>query len=247
MPDYDENAIGNPEVDADLDTEKSAATTTAITTTRTPGAALRALLTHAFTTTSSQCSPTGTSFSNSSPATPLPGFSSQPNQHAYIASEILPRLFISDIFTALNAPTLLSFHITHIISVMEYAVAFPTLSKYRAASESRVFPGSPAEPDLCSHPPPEPLPLPPFKTLHVPLADFPAADILSYFATASDFITAALKDENARVLVCLPIFPFISLCRSRTPCFPPTFCPRSTATKASPAVRPLSPLISSPH
>lgn len=61
-------------------------------------------------------------------------------------------------------------------------------------------------------------PLPPLKPLHIPLMDLPSVDIFSHFATTREFISAALRDEGARVLVCvflILLFVFVLL----HPCF----------------------------
>lgn len=178
----DEEIIGNLEVDVDIDTEASTSTT------RTPGAVLRALLTYVF---------------NPPPPAPIPlsRSSSQPNQHVCITSEIIPRLFISDIFTALHPLSLRSSRITHIISVIEYDVNFPIPSLPYTEFKSEVFSGSHSRSNLTSQSPPESITLP-LITLHVRLPDLPAADIFSHFSTTRDFITTALQDKDARVLVC---------------------------------------------
>jgi len=85
------------------------------------------------------------------------------------ASEIVPRLYISDVFTARKLESLRELSITHIVTVMDHIVLFPI--------ELEV------------------------KTLHVRVDDLPSSDLLSKLHKTTDFITDALKDENARVLV----------------------------------------------
>jgi len=85
------------------------------------------------------------------------------------ASQVTPRLFVSDVFTARKLDVLRELSITHIVTVMDHIVLFPI------------------ELEL--------------KTMHVGLDDRPAANILSHLPKTTEFITEAMKDENAKVLV----------------------------------------------
>lgn len=131
---------------------------------REPGALLRAVLLHAH--------------AHGSPSTPPPLPLPTPPKPS--ASQILPRLFLSDIFTALNPAVLQTLRITHVISVMEHVPVRLSSDQFQPDSESlRVSP----------------------TILHIPLPDLPSADILSHFSTTRHFIDTALHDPTSHILV----------------------------------------------
>lgn len=89
-----------------------------------------------------------------------------------IPSRILPRLFISDIFTARNPDDLQRLGITHILSLVSFAPVFPDT----AVSIRKRF--------------------------HVAIEDDPAVDILQHFSTTTEFIRVALAEApDTTVLV----------------------------------------------
>jgi atypical dual specificity phosphatase len=89
------------------------------------------------------------------------------------ASAILPgRLFLADFLTASDVATLRRLKVTHILSVLESGT--PTLPK-----------------DLA----------PTVQTLHVNVADTPEADLLGHLPETTEWITRALEDKSAVVLV----------------------------------------------
>ena len=137
---------------------------------REPGALLRAVLLHAHAHGSPSTPPPAPT-----PPPPPPHSAPKPS-----ASQILPRLFLSDIFTALNPAVLQTLRITHVISVMEHVPVRLSDDQFQPESESlRVSP----------------------TTLHIPLPDLPSADILSHFSTTRHFIDTALHDPTSHILV----------------------------------------------
>lgn len=90
------------------------------------------------------------------------------------ASEIIPRLYISDLSFAENPSLLASHRITHIVSAL---------------------------PDSISIPPPSVLPSQPVR-MQVKVEDFPFAELAAHLPHTTKFIRDALKrDPEARVLV----------------------------------------------
>ncbi|KAG6910211.1 hypothetical protein DXG01_012346 [Tephrocybe rancida] len=88
-----------------------------------------------------------------------------------VASLIVPRVYLSDAYTAKDKNELAQLGITHVISVLDY---------------------SPTIPDI----------IPQERKLHVALADRPEVDILSHLPSTTEFITAALaENEDNKVLV----------------------------------------------
>lgn len=84
-------------------------------------------------------------------------------------TEIIPRLYISDLSAAENASTLLSLGITHVVSAMRGRVLFP---KGIALQH-----------------------------LQLPLEDSPFAELASLLPSSTAFLTNALRDPNARIIV----------------------------------------------
>lgn len=86
------------------------------------------------------------------------------------ATEIIPRLYLSDLGSAQCRSTLIALGITHVVSVMHGSVDLPY--------------------DLFA------------KTMQVPIADMPFADLLPHLERTSAFIKEALASSpHARVLV----------------------------------------------
>ncbi|GLB34489.1 putative dual specificity phosphatase, catalytic domain [Lyophyllum shimeji] len=93
------------------------------------------------------------------------------------ASEIVPRVFISDLSFAENPACLGSHRITHIVSALSHSVVLPSPS---------------ALPD--GHPAP--------RHLHVRVEDFPFAELAAHLPGTVGWIEEALReDKEARVLV----------------------------------------------
>ncbi|KAI0080547.1 phosphatases II [Panus rudis PR-1116 ss-1] len=106
-------------------------------------------------------------------------YSSAPSPNSYYTSsrhpppqpptEIVPRLFVSDISAAESSSTLRSLGITHILSAMPGMVAVPR------------------NPNL--------------HHFQIPLQDNPFAELAAHLPQATAFISDALRDPQARVLV----------------------------------------------
>ncbi len=84
-------------------------------------------------------------------------------------TEVVDRVYLSDISAAENPSTLISLGITHIVSAMPGHVAYP--------------PGIP------------------LRTMQIPIQDNPFAELAEHLPRTTAFITEALRDPNARVLV----------------------------------------------
>ncbi|KAF8065355.1 protein-tyrosine phosphatase-like protein [Lyophyllum atratum] len=92
------------------------------------------------------------------------------------ASEIIPRLYISDLAFAENPASLASHGITHIISAISSSVLLPPASVLH--------------------------PYPPPRHLHVKVEDFPFAELAAHLPTTTAWIREAYRGTpNARVLV----------------------------------------------
>ncbi|TFK36473.1 protein-tyrosine phosphatase-like protein [Crucibulum laeve] len=115
---------------------------------------------------------TGTSAA-SSPHPSTPYNSSHHSQPACNVSEIIPRLFISDLSFAENPAMLSAYHITHILSTLSGSV-------YR--------------------PPPAQLPLQPAR-LHVRVEDSPFAELAAHLPSTTAWLYTALSNPESRVLV----------------------------------------------
>ncbi|PIL24663.1 hypothetical protein GSI_12547 [Ganoderma sinense ZZ0214-1] len=87
------------------------------------------------------------------------------------ASEVLPRLWLSGRYTAVNEEQLVAIGVTHIVSILERRPKYPAALKKQ------------------------------LKTLHIPLQDGETADILQHFDTTTAFIKSALEDKRNTVLV----------------------------------------------
>ncbi|GBE81819.1 phosphatases II [Sparassis crispa] len=87
----------------------------------------------------------------------------------FAPTEILPRLFISDLGAAESATTLTSLGITHVVSAMCGRVLVPSGM--------------------------------PLKHLQLPIHDNPFAELAQLLPAATSFVSDALRDPNARVLV----------------------------------------------
>jgi len=99
------------------------------------------------------------------------------------ASEVLPRLYLTDLFTARNGAQLTILGITHILSVIDHA------------------PNLPQTPSLQ------------LQTLHIPLSDSPDQDILAHLPATTSFISNALAESpDSRVMVCLFVQRLSKLC-----------------------------------
>ncbi|KIK61648.1 hypothetical protein GYMLUDRAFT_569688 [Collybiopsis luxurians FD-317 M1] len=85
-----------------------------------------------------------------------------------LASLIVPRLYLSDWFTATDEKELLALGVTHIISVLEWA------------------------PDI-------PQSIPPARKLHIDLPDFANANILAHLDTTTQFVKAALDEDETNI------------------------------------------------
>lgn len=90
-----------------------------------------------------------------------------------LPTEIIPRLYISDIYSAENAHTLDSFGITHVLSAMCGTVVIP----HHTTSGTHI------------------------KHCKIPLVDTPFSELAGFLPTSTSFVREALRDENARVLV----------------------------------------------
>ena len=90
------------------------------------------------------------------------------------ASEIMPRLYLSDVTTATNVEELDRLKVTHILTVMEQPVSCFATSR---GIEKRTL-------------------------LHIPIADIHSADLLQHLDQTTSFIQEALKDKDSVVLVC---------------------------------------------
>lgn len=102
------------------------------------------------------------------PATNL--FAVEDSDFAPQATEIIPRVYLSDLGTAQSRATLAALGITHVVSVMHGSVDLPY--------------------DVFA------------RTMQVPIADMPFADLLPHLENTSKFIQDALASSpNARVLV----------------------------------------------
>ncbi|CCM00506.1 uncharacterized protein FIBRA_02540 [Fibroporia radiculosa] len=107
-----------------------------------------------------------------SPASPSPSASwrsAQSSAQASLPTEIVPRLFISDICAAESAHTLVSLGITHVLSAMCGRVILP--------------------------------PALPLERLQIPLQDSPFSELANFLPSSTSFVSNALRDPNARVLV----------------------------------------------
>lgn len=84
-------------------------------------------------------------------------------------SEVVDRVYLSDISAAENPSTLRALGITHIVSAMPGHVAYP--------------------------------PSVPLHSLQIPIQDNPFAELAEHLPRTTAFMTDALRDPNARVLV----------------------------------------------
>ena len=99
-----------------------------------------------------------------------------PTHHARGVTEIIPRLYISDLSFAENPACLSSHQITHILSALPEAIYIPPATL------------------LHPHPPPA--------RLHVRVEDFPFAELAAHLPQTTTWIGEALaRDPNAHVLV----------------------------------------------
>lgn len=90
---------------------------------------------------------------------------------ARMASLIVPRVYLSDYFTAIDERQLSHLSITHVVSILDRVPAIPNS-------------------------------IPEAHRLHISIADHADADILSYLDQTTEFITAALaENEENNVLV----------------------------------------------
>lgn len=87
------------------------------------------------------------------------------------ASEILPRLWLSGLYTAVDEEQLAAIGVTHIVSILEQRPKYPAAVKKH------------------------------LKTLHIPLQDVETADLLQHFDATTAFIKSALEDKRSIVLV----------------------------------------------
>lgn len=109
---------------------------------------------------------------STTPTTSIPPQPRSAKQYSEnLPTEVIPRLFLSDISTAESAATLSLLGITHVLSAMRGYVALP-----RAA-------------------------LPHLQWLQIPLDDLPFAELAAHLPTTTAFIENALADPRARVLV----------------------------------------------
>lgn len=88
------------------------------------------------------------------------------------ASEIIPRLYVSDLATAENPTALATLGITHVLSAMRGYVALPAL-----------------------------IPPTPRHRAQYPLEDLPFSELAAFLPHTTAFLHAALRDPDARVLV----------------------------------------------
>ena len=90
-------------------------------------------------------------------------------------SEVLPRVYLADIFTVRNKAQLSALGITHVISVIEQA-------RYQVLTQALLF-----------------------RTLHIPLSDNKNEDILTYLPATTSFIRDAFSESpDSRVMVSGP-------------------------------------------
>ena len=97
-----------------------------------------------------------------------------PRQFAILTrkpTEILPRLWLSGLYPAVNEEHLAALGVTHIVSVIEQRPKYPAAVKKH------------------------------LKTLHIPLQDVETAYLLQHFDTTTAFIKSALEDKRSIVLV----------------------------------------------
>ncbi|PIL24662.1 hypothetical protein GSI_12546 [Ganoderma sinense ZZ0214-1] len=87
------------------------------------------------------------------------------------ASEVLPRLWLSGLYTAVDEEQLVAIGVTHIVSILEQRPKYPASLKKQ------------------------------LKTLHIPLQDLDTADILQHLDATTAFIKSALEDKRNTVLV----------------------------------------------
>lgn len=121
------------------------------------------------------CSPSSSSLSPSSrySSSSMSPASTRRYSKGY-ATEIIPRLYISDLSFAENPASLSTYRITHILSVMPETIAIP---------------------------PPSVLPYQPAR-LQIKVEDFPFAELAAHLPMTTKFIRDALsRDPEARVLV----------------------------------------------
>ncbi|KDQ61300.1 hypothetical protein JAAARDRAFT_55974 [Jaapia argillacea MUCL 33604] len=91
-------------------------------------------------------------------------------------SEILPRLYISDLTVAEDPKILSHLGITHVLSAMRGYVAIPSSSSHPSFS----------------------LPL---THAQIPLEDSPFSELAAHLPTSTQFLRDALRDPNSKVLV----------------------------------------------
>ncbi|EIN07020.1 phosphotyrosine protein [Punctularia strigosozonata HHB-11173 SS5] len=89
-----------------------------------------------------------------------------------VASEIIPRLYISDISAAENPAVLRALGITHVLSAMRGTVALPPAGSW-----------------------------PLMRAMQVQLEDNPFAELAAHLPATTAFVREALRDPSARVLV----------------------------------------------
>lgn len=90
-----------------------------------------------------------------------------------LPTEIIPRLYISDIYSAENTHTLDSLGITHVLSAMCGTVVIP----HNTPNGTHI------------------------QHCKIPLVDTPFSELAGFLPTSTSFVREALRDENARVLV----------------------------------------------
>ncbi|KAJ7493398.1 protein-tyrosine phosphatase-like protein [Mycena galericulata] len=89
---------------------------------------------------------------------------------ARMASLIIPRVYLSDYFTATNEKQLSHLHITHVVSILDRVPNIPEC-------------------------------IPETNRLHISVADRVDADILSYLDQTTEFISAALAENEENVVL----------------------------------------------
>ncbi|RDB22887.1 Dual specificity protein phosphatase 1 [Hypsizygus marmoreus] len=133
------------------------------------------------------------------PPTSYPSTSNNYNFHnrpSRGASEIIPRLYISDLSFAENPACLASYGITHVLSAISGNVLIPSFDSH-SSSHTPHNPYSPHPPHPHSHPPYQQP-----RHLQVRIEDFPFAELAAHLPTTTAWIRDAYRSgPNARILV----------------------------------------------
>jgi atypical dual specificity phosphatase len=117
---------------------------------------------------------------------------------AACASEIVPRVYVSDYSTATDAKALVKLGVTHVVTCMEDAPGEKNLKvkvSVGGKEQERVI-----------------------KRLHVPVSDLPSVDLACWFSETTAWITQALEEDEHNVVLVHCLMVCSPQLQSHSPC-----------------------------